>query len=282
MLEPIYGSIFIKERFLEYSLVSVGVGVVLAMIYTFFAGSDSGVKTSAPEAGLHKDEKLRKGIIVSLDVCALVLASSFFTTHAMFKHSGEFGPWRGPHLTQLFLAYPVLGLLGFTNTLACVLRSHEHVHVRTWVSCVLIQVGSILGLTLVVFQMAPQGPSCPRVYISAILIAVISGLHKSMYVIWINDIVLSYQDIIFSRLSIVLQLLVLTFIHGEVALPDERLESRKPKTAFSRASLAMSFIPLVLVLTMAAQTATRNPQCQAGVTKVKAILEHLDFISMDQ
>jgi hypothetical protein len=103
-----------------------------------------------------------------------------------------------------------------------------------------------------------------------------------MYVIWINDIVLSYQDIIFSRLSIVLQLLVLTFIHGEVALPDERLESRKPKTAFSRASLAMSFIPLVLVLTMAAQTATRNPQCQAGVTKVKAILEHLDFISMDQ
>ncbi|KAF9975788.1 hypothetical protein BGZ65_008097 [Modicella reniformis] len=263
MLEPIYGSIFIKELFLELSLVSVGVGVVLAMIYTNFLGSqkNSGAPSSSskdkvsdskasflattsnlsvPDAtGLRKDAGLRKGIIVSLDMCALFLASSFFTAHAMFKYSGEFGPWRGPHLTQLFLAYPVLALLGFVNTLACVLRSHERVHVRTWMSCMLIQVGSILGLTLVIFQMAPQGQSCPRVYISAILVAFISGLHK-----------------------------LLTFIHGEVALPDERLESRRrPKTASSRASLAMSFIPLILVLAMAAQTATRNPHCQMSVTK---------------
>ncbi|KAG0367526.1 hypothetical protein BGZ54_003719 [Gamsiella multidivaricata] len=261
MMEPIYGSIFIEEMFLEYSMVSVGLGVVPAVIYTYFAGSDRSHPSSSSSsgdkaahdsaytqsiseaaiaaAGLRKDAKLRKGIVVSLDMCALFLASSFFTTHAMFKHSGEFGPWRGPHLTQLFLAYPVLALLGFTNALACVLRSYERVHVRTWMSCVLIQVGSILGLTLVVFQMVPQGQNCPRVYISAILVAAISGLHK-----------------------------MLTFIHGEVALPDERLESRrKPKTALSRASLAMSFIPLVLVLAMAAQNATRNPQCQASVTK---------------
>ena len=68
---------------------------------------------------------------------------------------------------------------------------------------------------------------------------------------------------------------MLVFIHGEVALPDERLESRgKPKTVLNRASLVMSFIPLILVLAMAAQNATRNPQCQAGVTKV-------DYRSMD-
>jgi hypothetical protein len=207
MLEPIYGSIFIEELFLEFSLISVGLGVVLAMIYTFFSGSHKGpqptvslssksgaiaekaahgntdhVVASDAEVmagGLRKDASLRRGIIVSLDMCALFLASSFFTTHVMFKHSGEFGPWKGPHLTQLFLAYPVLALLGFANTLACVLRSYERVHVRTWVSCVLIQVGSILGLTLVVFQMAPQGQNCPRVCTSAILVAVISGLHKS-------------------------------------------------------------------------------------------------------
>jgi hypothetical protein len=66
-----------------------------------------------------------------------------------------------------------------------------------------------------------------------------------------------------------LKLLVLTFIHGEVALPDERLKSsRGSKPAASHASLAMSFIPLVLVLAMAAQTATRNPQCQPSLTKV--------------
>lgn len=60
---------------------------------------------------------------------------------------------------------------------------------------------------------------------------------------------------------------MLTFIHGEVALPDERLEERRPrKTVASRASLAMSFIPFVLTLAMAAQMAT-SPQCQAGVTK---------------
>ncbi|KAI8605076.1 hypothetical protein EDD21DRAFT_364565 [Dissophora ornata] len=263
MMEPIYGSIFIQENFLEFSLVSVGVGVVLAMIYIFFSGSRqnsagssssfsgakvSGTKSADPQtvseeettaAGLRKDARLRRGIIICLDVCALFLASSFFTTHAMFKHSSEFGPWRGPHLTQLLLAYPILALLGFANTLACVLRSYERVHVRTWMSCVLIQVGSILGLTLVVFQMAPQGQNCPRIYTSAILVAVVSGLHK-----------------------------MLTFIHGEVALPDERLESRrKPKTASSRASLVMSFIPLALVLAMAAQNATRNPQCQTSVTK---------------
>ncbi|KAG0235319.1 hypothetical protein B0O80DRAFT_437373 [Mortierella sp. GBAus27b] len=242
LLEPIYGSLFIKEHFLEYSLVSAGVGVVLAMIYINLSGSSknstssssskakSNQDTDIKSIGLRKDAKLRKGIIVSLDMCALFLASSFFTTHAMFKHSGEFGPWKGPHLTQLFLAYPVLGLLGFANTLACVLRSYEHVHVRTWMSCVLIQVGSILGLTLVVFQMAPQGPNCPRVYIAAVLVAFISGLHKT--------------------------------------LPDERLKSsRGPKPATSHASLAMSFIPLVLVLAMAAQTATRNPQCQPSLTK---------------
>ncbi|KAI1314309.1 hypothetical protein EDD11_002293 [Mortierella claussenii] len=261
MMEPIYSSIFIQENFLEYSLASMGVGVVLAMIYTFLSGSSSksaspsvsktgrtiGSKPSPSEtereegaAGLQKDERIRKGIIVSLDMCALFLASSFFTTHTMFKYSGNFGPWKGPHLTQLMLAYPVLTLLGFANTLACVLRSYERVHVRTWVSCVLIQVGAILGLTLVVYQMAPQGPSCPRIYTAAILVATISGLHK-----------------------------LLTFIHGEVALPDERLESRrKPKkTALNQASLAMSFIPLVLVLAMAAQNATRNPQCQPGLTK---------------
>ncbi|KAF9560311.1 hypothetical protein EC968_006246 [Mortierella alpina] len=269
MLEPIYGSIFIEELFLEYSLASAGVGVVLAIIYTFALGSRrpplpasqgsaSGSATLSAKAtpksstaslssldittiGLLKDEGLRKGVVVSLDMCALFLASSFLTTHAMFQYSGDFGPWRGPHLTQLFLAYPVLTLLAFANTLACVLRSYERerVHVRTWVSCVLIHVVAVLGLTLVVFQMAPQGPNCPRVGTAAIVVAAISGLHK-----------------------------LLVFIHGEVALPDERLESRsKPKTALNRASLVMSFIPLIFVLALAAQNATRNPQCQAGVTK---------------
>ncbi|KAG0321197.1 hypothetical protein BGZ97_011887 [Linnemannia gamsii] len=266
MMEPIYGSIFIEEGFLEYSLISVSVGVVLAMIYTFLLGkrtastataTTSSSRATAAEgkallsaedrltaevtaAGLRKDAGLRKGIVISLDLCGLVLASAFLTTHVMFKHSGEFGPWRGPHLTQFVLAYPLLALLGFANCLACVLRSYERVHVRTWMSCVLIQVGAILGLTLVVFQMAPQGQNCPRVYSSAILVAVISSLHK-----------------------------LLAFIHGEVALPDERLERsrRKSQTASSRASLAMSFIPLVLVLALTAQNVTRNPQCQASVVK---------------
>ncbi|KAF9551682.1 hypothetical protein EC957_006575 [Mortierella hygrophila] len=262
MMEPIYGSIFIEEGFLEYSLASVIVGVVLAMIYTFLLNKRAASATAIPStstaagnthltaedrlaaeattAGLRKDAGLRRGIVASLDLCGLVLASAFLTTHVMFKHSGEFGPWRGPHLTQFVLAYPLLALLGFANTLACVLRSYERVHIRTWISCVLIQVGAILGLTLVVFQMAPQGQSCPRVYSSAILVAVISSLHK-----------------------------LLAFIHGEVALPDERLESsrRKPQTASSRASLAVSFIPLVLVLALTAQNVTRNPQCQASVVK---------------
>lgn len=200
MMEPIYGSIFIEEGFLEYSLASVIVGVVLAMIYTFLLNKRAASATAAPStssslsttataaanallteatsAGLRKDAGLRRGIAVSLDLCGLVLASAFLTTHIMFKHSGEFGPWRGPHLTQLVLAYPLLALLGFANTLACVLRSYERVHIRTWISCVLIQVGTILGLTLVVFQMAPQGQNCPRVYSSAILVVVISSLHK--------------------------------------------------------------------------------------------------------
>ncbi|KAI9242272.1 MAG: hypothetical protein BYD32DRAFT_403769 [Podila humilis] len=259
MLEPLYGSLFIENMFLEYSLVSAGVGVLLGLIYTFVLGSSSwkqgvaAVKAATKSddlsgsqkaaavsliAGLRKDVGLRKGIVIALDLCALILATSFFSVRVMFQHSGELGPWRGPHLTQMVLAYPVLSLLAFANTLASVLRSYEKVHVRTWMSYVLIHVGAILGLTLVVHQMAPQGQNCPRVYSSAILVAVISGLHK-----------------------------MLTFIHGEVALPDERLEERRPrKTVASRASLAMSFIPFVLTLAMAAQMAT-NPQCQAGVTK---------------
>jgi hypothetical protein len=198
MMEPLYSSMFIEEGFLEYSLVSVSVGVVLAMVYTFLLNKhkDSPTGTSfsttlsaedrqaaeATAAGLRKDAGLRRGIVASLDLCALILASAFLTTHVMFKHSGEFGPRRGPHLTQLVLAYPLLALLGFANTLACVLRSYERVHVRTWMSCVLIQVGAILGLTLVVFQMVPQGQSCSRVYSSAILVAVISSLHKCRFV----------------------------------------------------------------------------------------------------
>lgn len=205
MMEPIYGSIFIEEGFLEYSLASVIAGVVLAMIYTFLLNKRAASATAVPStssassttatsagntllteataAGLRKDAGLRKGIVVSLDLCGLVLASAFLTTHVMFKHSGEFGPWRGPHLTQFVLAYPLLALLGFANTLACVLRSYERVHIRTWISCVLIQVGTILGLTLVVFQMAPQGQNCPRVYSSAILVAVISSLHKCKLIV---------------------------------------------------------------------------------------------------
>ncbi|KAF9392987.1 hypothetical protein CPC16_002833 [Podila verticillata] len=237
MLEPLYGSLFIENMFLEYSLVSAGVGVLLGLIYTFVLGSSSwkqgvaAVKAATKSddlsgsqkaaavsliAGLRKDVGLRKGIVIALDLCALILATSFFSVRVMFQHSGELGPWRGPHLTQMVLAYPVLSLLAFANTLASVLRSYE--------------------------KMAPQGQNCPRVYSSAILVAVISGLHK-----------------------------MLTFIHGEVALPDERLEERRPrKTVASRASLAMSFIPFVLTLAMAAQMAT-NPQCQAGVTKARLV-----------
>jgi len=202
MMEPIYGNIFIEEGFFEYSLISVSVGVVLAIAYTSLfskrnapvpSSTSSSTPTKAPlttddqqptedaVAGFRKDAGLRRGIMVSLDLCGLVLASAFLTTHVMFKHSGEFGPWRGPHLTQFVLAYPVLALLGFANTLACVLRSYERVHVRTWMSCVLIQVGAILGLTLVVFQMAPQGQNCSRVYSSAIWVSVISGLHKCRF-----------------------------------------------------------------------------------------------------
>ncbi|KAF9431540.1 hypothetical protein BGZ76_000180 [Entomortierella beljakovae] len=231
MMDPIYGSIFVEDHFLKYSLISTGVGVVLAMIYVYFSGMSKSTgsssssrkakdtktnKKNAIAAGLRKDRRIRKGILFCLDSCALILATSFITTHTMFKHSGEFGPWRGPHLTQLLFAYPVLALLGFANTLACVLRSYERVH------------------------MAPQGRSCPRIYTSAILISVISGLHK-----------------------------MLIFVHGDVALPDERLEEqRKPKPSSRRhASLVMSFVPLVIVLALTAQNATRNPQCQAGVTK---------------
>ncbi|KAF9918658.1 hypothetical protein BX616_006904, partial [Lobosporangium transversale] len=190
MMEPIYGSIFIEELFLKLSLASVGVGVMLGIAYTYFSGSTrtstmssalllskskpSRTAAESTAAGFHKDANLRKGIITCLDMCALLLASSLFTIHVMFKYSGEFGPWKGPHLTQLFFAYPVLASLGFANTLACVLRSYERVHVRTWMSCVVIHVGAILGLTLVIFQMAPQGPNCPRVYAAAILVAVVS------------------------------------------------------------------------------------------------------------
>ncbi|KAF9334620.1 hypothetical protein BG006_001803, partial [Podila minutissima] len=257
MLEPLYGSLFIENMFLEYSLVSAGVGVLLGLIYNVVLGSSSwkqgvaAVKAATRSddisgsqkaaavsliAGLRKDAGLRKGIVIALDLCAMILAASFLSLRVMFQYSGKLGPWKGPHFTQMLLAYPVLSLLAFANTLASVLRSHEKVHVRTWMSYVLIHVGAILGLTLVVYQMAPQGPNCPRIYTSAILVTVISGLHK-----------------------------MLTFIHGEVALPDERLEERRPrKTVASRASLAMSFIPFVLTLAMAAQMATRNPQCQAA------------------
>ncbi|KAG0090166.1 hypothetical protein BGZ93_009477, partial [Podila epicladia] len=260
MLEPLYGSLFIENMFLECSLVSACVGVLLGLIYNVVLGSSSwkqgiaAVKAATKSddisgsqkaaavsliAGLRKDAGLRKGIVIALDMCAMILAVSFLSLRVMFQYSDKLGPWRGPHFTQMLLAYPVLSLLAFANTLASVLRSHEKVHIRTWMSYVLIHIGAILGLTLVVYQMAPQGQNCPRIYSSAILVAVISGLHK-----------------------------VLTFIHGEVALPDERLEERRPrKTVASRASLAMSFIPFVLTLAMAAQMATRNPQCQAGVTK---------------
>ncbi|KAF9427045.1 hypothetical protein BGZ94_005573, partial [Podila epigama] len=259
MLEALYGSLFIENMFLEYSFASAGVGVLLGLIYTLILTSSSTKRGMAAEtayskladtsasqkaeivssvASIRKDTGLFRGIVISLDMCALILAGSFLSLRVMFQHSNEFGPWRGPHLTQLTLAYPVLALLAFANTLASVLRSYEKVHVRTWVSYVLIHVATILGLTLVVYQMAPYGQNCPRVYTAAILIAIISGLHK-----------------------------ILKFIHGEVALPDERIEKRPRKTAASHASLAVSFIPFALTLALVAQVATRNPQCQTGVTK---------------
>ncbi|KAF9583790.1 hypothetical protein BGW38_008540 [Lunasporangiospora selenospora] len=262
MLDPVYGSVFSQDRFLENSFVSMGAGIVFAVVYTLVVGAKSvsaaSIKGSteasssttttksnqqqALAAGLWKDKCVRTGIVVALDLCALVLACSFTTTSALFAFSGDFGPRRGPHLTQLVFAYPVLALLGFANTLACVPYSSErNVYGRAWMSCVLIQVGTIFGLTLVVFQMTQsQGPNCPRIYTASILAIAISTLHK-----------------------------LLIFKHGEVALPDERLKGKKQQEQglSKTATLVTGIIPLVLVLALAAQNATRNPQCQSGVTK---------------
>ncbi|KAF9166918.1 hypothetical protein DFQ26_006445 [Actinomortierella ambigua] len=268
-MEPMYANVYAEEGFLENCLMATIFGAALALVYTLVLSSwatrTTLSRTAAPAThtkeqsspntatattttsssaattvGLAKDRGLQLGILVSLDLCAVVLASSFLTVHALFRWSDEFGPIRGPHLTQLALAYPVFALLAFANTLSCVLRSYEQVHIRTLVMAILIQVGAICGMTLVVFQMALAGPACSRIYSAAILLAVISGLHK---------------------------LLIST--HGEVVLPDEVREMKKKpiQTHSGRAKLALSCLPLALVFALAVRNATTNPQCQGGVIK---------------
>ncbi|KAF9979345.1 hypothetical protein BGZ73_000039 [Actinomortierella ambigua] len=268
VMEPMYAGVFAEDGFLENCLMATILGAVLALIYTLALSSwatrtkaaatatsthpkkrdspntvtatTTTTTSSSAAVGLAKDRGLQLGILVSLDLCAVVLASSYLTVDALFRWSDDFGPIRGPHITQLALAYPVFTLLAFANTLSCVLRSYEQVHVRTLMLAILIQVGAIGGMTLVVFQMASVGQACSRIYSAAILLAVIAGLHK-----------------------------LLIFTHGEVVLPDEVREMKKKpiQTHSGRAKLVLSCLPLALVLALAVRNATTNPQCQAGVVK---------------
>ncbi|RIA89540.1 S-adenosyl-L-methionine-dependent methyltransferase [Glomus cerebriforme] len=169
-IEPIYGNVFSSLYFDQAAFASLFFGIIIGI--GFVANSkDLTLKV--------RDKKLARALIYGIDLCGITFALSPINVKALYRLSEIFGPYIGPHVTQLGLAYPTMFSLGFLNTIVCARLSREqYFPPLRWVPYVAMHITVTVTFTYVLSNMVTEGKTCHRLYFTSILIAIIGTLFK--------------------------------------------------------------------------------------------------------
>ncbi|KAG9284661.1 hypothetical protein G9A89_004703 [Geosiphon pyriformis] len=234
-LEPLYGNVFSSLYFHEAALASILFGISLGFWLV--------PRLQPQENDKQKDTYLSTLIMNGLDWGGILLALGPLSVKLLFTQSGLLGPKYGPHFTQLWLAYPILFLLGLINTIVCARRLKErNVKLLRWVVYVVMHWVVIVSLTNVLYKVVAIGRTCQRLYTAGLLLALIGGLFKALF-----------------------------RIYGEITLLEDSIQRRrktetKPKNV-KNTTPGMSYvsmIPQIIIVLLALYNANFNPQCNSS------------------
>nr|CAG8544960.1 15553_t:CDS:2 [Entrophospora candida] len=231
-VEPVYGNVFSNLYFDNGASTSFIFGILVGV------GFLTKIKTCLSTV---RDQKITNAIILGIDYCGLIFSFSTLMVKLLFKLSGLLGPYIGPHVTQLGLAYPIMFSLGFLNAIVCARLSREQrLTVIRWMPYVLMHTAIIQTLTYVLYNVYTAGRSCHRLNFAGLLLALIGALFKILN------------------------------IYGKVNLVEDTAGQRNnifdniSRSAKLR-SLSIILIPQFLVIILAIYNFNFNPHCNPNI-----------------
>ncbi|CAG8464644.1 11320_t:CDS:2 [Ambispora leptoticha] len=233
-LEPLYGNVFSYLYFKEAALGCVIFGIILG-VWVISIVKESWNR----QAEKQNEAYLSTLIMIGIDWCGILLALSPLSVKLLFTQSGTLGPYIGPHVTQTWLAYPVLFTLALINTLVCARREREKkILLYRWALYVIMHVVVISSLTYVLYNVVSMGRTCQRLYSSGLLLALVSGLFKALY-----------------------------RIYGEITLLEDSAQRRKAQTLVAKeVRPSVNILPQILIIILVIYNAGFNSQCLLNVS----------------
>ncbi|CAG8433709.1 11273_t:CDS:2 [Ambispora gerdemannii] len=235
-LEPLYGNVFSYLYFKEAALGSVIFGIILGVWVTSIAK-----KSWARQDDKQNEAYLSTLIMTGIDWCGILLALSPLSVKLLFTQSGTLGPYLGPHITQTWLAYPVLFTLALINTLVCARREREkNILLYRWAVYVIMHIVVISSLTYVLYNVVAMGRTCQRLYSGGLLLALVGGLFKALF-----------------------------RIYGEITLLEDSAQRRKAQALKAKNAKEVrpfvSTVPQIFIILLVIYNAGFNPQCLLNV-----------------
>ncbi|CAG8441765.1 3779_t:CDS:10 [Funneliformis mosseae] len=242
-IEPIYGNVFSSIYFSQAASASILLGIAIGIGF---------VVKSKELSPTIKDQKLAKTLIFGIDLCGIILALSPLSIKMLFGLSDILGPYIGPHVTQLGLAYPTMLLLGFLNTIACARLSREqNLPTLRWFLYVAIHITIIKTLTYVLYNVVDMGQTCHRLCYSGLIMALIGTLFKFLL-----------QN------------------YGEINLVEDVIQRRKilveTTLSFKIRSASFLLLPQIIIVFLVIYNANFNPHCNSGILQ-KTIVNGTEY-----
>ncbi|RHZ78145.1 hypothetical protein Glove_167g96 [Diversispora epigaea] len=244
-IEPVYGNIFPNVYFYEFCLISLIFGTI------FGIGFVTKIKRLQSQI---RDDKITRAIVYGIDLCGVLFAASPLMVKKLYSLSSILGPYVGPHITQLGLAYPIMFSLGFLNSVVCARNSHEQrFPIIRWISHVIIYNIVTQTFTFVLYSVETRGRSCHRLYFGGLALAFVSVVFKLLW-----------------------------NIHGEINLIENAGQRKKKKNKFgvtiSSKIKNLSFIltPQILIFFFAIYNVNFNPQCNPSIIQ-NVVVNNIEY-----
>ncbi|CAB4414110.1 unnamed protein product [Rhizophagus irregularis] len=242
-IEPVYGNVFSSLYFDQAVIASLFFGIIIGIGF---------VAKSKDLTSKVRDEKLSRALIFGIDLCGIILALSPLNIKVLYRLSEILGPYIGPHATQLGLAYPVIFLLGYLNTVVCARLSREqHFPVIRWTPYIAMHITITVTVTYVLYNIETRGKTCHRLYFASILITLIGALFK-----------------------------FLLKTYGEMNLIEDAAQRYKKLADVSLSnkirSTSFLLLPQIFIVIIAIYNSNFNSHCNTGISQ-KTIVDDVEY-----
>ncbi|GES82223.1 hypothetical protein GLOIN_2v1728725 [Rhizophagus clarus] len=242
-IEPVYGNVFSTLYFDQAVFASLFFGIIIGIGL---------VAKSKDLTSKIRDEKLSRALIFGIDLCGIMLALSPLIIKVLYRLSEILGPYIGPHVTQLGLAYPVMFLLGYLNTIVCArLSKEQHFPAIKWAPYIAMYITITVTVTYVLYNIETRGKTCHRLYFASILISLIGALFK-----------------------------YLLKTYGEMNLVEDAAQRYKKLVDVSLSnkirSTSVLLLPQIFIVVIALYNSNFNPHCNTGILQ-KSIVNDIEY-----